>query len=97
MRIGEAASLSSLSARMIWYYEQRGVCGLPQTPGGDLGPCVEELERCVTEHGFIGCLINPDPTGVTWEVPVQNLRNLDCTHYPQPQTGVPYTASAGEC
>ena len=40
----------------------RGVCGLPQTPGGDLAPCVEELERCVTEHGFIGCLINPDPT-----------------------------------
>jgi 4-oxalmesaconate hydratase len=40
----------------------RGVCALPQTPGGDLGPCVDELERCVKEHGFIGCLLNPDPT-----------------------------------
>src|SRR2546430_17196588 len=40
----------------------RGVAGLPQTPGGDLRPCVEELERCVAEHGFIGCLLNPDPT-----------------------------------
>jgi 4-oxalmesaconate hydratase len=40
----------------------RGVCALPQTPRGDLRPCVEELERCVKEHGFIGCLLNPDPT-----------------------------------
>jgi 4-oxalmesaconate hydratase len=40
----------------------RGVCALPQTPGGDLGPCVDELVRCVTEHGFVGCLVNPDPT-----------------------------------
>ncbi len=42
-------------------------------------------------------VINPDPTGVTWEVPVQNRRNLDCTHYPEPQTGVAYTFSSGEC
>jgi 4-oxalmesaconate hydratase len=40
----------------------RGVCALPQTAGGDLGPCVDELVRCVTEHGFVGCLVNPDPT-----------------------------------
>jgi 4-oxalmesaconate hydratase len=40
----------------------RGVCGLPQTLGGDIGACVEELERCVTDQGFIGCLLNPDPT-----------------------------------
>jgi hypothetical protein len=42
-------------------------------------------------------VIDPDGPGPVWEVPVQNLRNLDCTHYPEPQTGVPYTASAGEC
>jgi hypothetical protein len=42
-------------------------------------------------------VIDPDGLGPIWEVPVQNLRNLDCTHYPQPQTGVPYTSSAGEC
>ena len=47
----------------------RGVCGLPQSPGGDITPCVEELERCVNEHGFIGCLINPDPTEGTGLMP----------------------------
>jgi predicted TIM-barrel fold metal-dependent hydrolase len=40
----------------------RGVCGLPQTPGGSLAPVIAELERCVTELGFVGCLINPDPS-----------------------------------
>lgn len=40
---------------------------------------------------------DPDDPGSIWEVPIANTRNLDCTHYPQPQTGVPYTASAGEC
>jgi len=42
-------------------------------------------------------VIDPDGPGPVWEVPVQNQRNLDCTHYPEPQTGVPFTASAGEC
>jgi hypothetical protein len=42
-------------------------------------------------------VIDPDGAGPIWEVPVANTRNLDCTHYPQPQTGVPYTSSAGEC
>jgi predicted TIM-barrel fold metal-dependent hydrolase len=48
----------------------RGVCGLPQTPGGDIRACVEELERCVKEHGFIGCLLNPDPTEGTGLQPI---------------------------
>jgi hypothetical protein len=42
-------------------------------------------------------VIDPDGPGPVWEVPIANTRNLDCTHYPQPQTGVPYTSSAGEC
>jgi hypothetical protein len=42
-------------------------------------------------------VIDPDGPGPIWEVPVFNTRNLDCTHYAQPQTGVPYTSSAGEC
>ena len=41
--------------------------------------------------------IDPDGPGPIWEVPVVNLNNLDCTHYPEPQSGVPFTASAGEC
>ncbi|MEX1147342.1 MAG: amidohydrolase family protein [Sphingomonadales bacterium] len=40
----------------------RGVAGLPQYR--DISPenCLEELERTVTELGFVGCLLNPDPT-----------------------------------
>jgi 4-oxalmesaconate hydratase len=40
-----------------------GVCMLPQSPGADLKGSVNELERCVTELGFIGCNLNPDPGG----------------------------------
>lgn len=40
-----------------------GVCMLPQFPGVSPKSCVEELERCVKEFGFVGCLLNPDPTG----------------------------------
>jgi hypothetical protein len=40
------------------------------------------------------CALIPQPGTAA---PVQNQRNLDCTHYPQPQTGVAYTLSAGEC
>ncbi|MEA2655110.1 MAG: hypothetical protein QOI23_475 [Chloroflexota bacterium] len=42
-------------------------------------------------------VIDPDGPGPIWEVPIANTRNLDCTHYPEPQTGLPYTAAAGEC
>src|SRR5262249_19100564 len=50
----------------------RGVCGLPQSAGGDIRPCVEELERCVAELGFVGCLINPDPTEGTGLMPTMD-------------------------
>src|SRR5271169_5173085 len=39
----------------------RGVCGLPQSPGVSPKNCIPELERCVKQLGFVGCLINPDP------------------------------------
>ncbi len=39
----------------------RGVAGLPQFRVTDLGPAIAELERAVTELGFVGCLVNPDP------------------------------------
>ena len=44
-----------------------GVCQLPQSPGADLTESIAELERCVTELGFIGCNLNPDPSGGKWE------------------------------
>jgi len=44
-----------------------GVCQLPQSPGVSPKNCVEELERCVKEFGFVGCNLNPDPSGgATW-------------------------------
>ncbi len=39
----------------------RGVCAMPQGPGLPAKEWVDELERCVKEMGFIGCIINPDP------------------------------------
>jgi 4-oxalmesaconate hydratase len=42
------------------------VCQLPQTPSAPLANCIEELERCVNELGFIGCNLNPDPSGGNW-------------------------------
>jgi 4-oxalmesaconate hydratase len=46
-----------------------GVCQLPQTPNGSLEDSVAELERCVTELGFVGCNLNPDPSGGFWSSP----------------------------
>ncbi len=46
-----------------------GVCQLPQTPGVSPKNCVAELERCVTQLGFVGCNVNPDPTGGYWRDP----------------------------
>jgi 4-oxalmesaconate hydratase len=43
-----------------------GACQLPQTPGGDLADSVAELRRCVEELGFVGCNLNPDPSGGHW-------------------------------
>jgi hypothetical protein len=42
-------------------------------------------------------VIDPDGPGPIWEVPIVRRANLDCLHYPEPQSGVPYTMSAGEC
>jgi len=46
-----------------------GVCMLPQSPGVSPANCVDELERCVTELGFLGCNLNPDPSGGHWTDP----------------------------
>ena len=46
-----------------------GVCQLPQSPKADPGHSVRELERCVNELGFVGCNLNPDPSGGWWRSP----------------------------
>ena len=54
----------------------QGVAQLPQTRGGDLLRCIEELERCVNEHGFVGAIVNPDP-GADRSSPGLNARYWD--------------------
>ena len=46
-----------------------GVCALPQFPGVEPKNCIPELERAVNDLGFIGCNLNPDPTGAMWTDP----------------------------
>ena len=46
-----------------------GVCQLPQAPGAPPAASVPELRRCVEELGFVGCNINPDPSGGYWSGP----------------------------
>jgi 4-oxalmesaconate hydratase len=46
-----------------------GVCQLPQSPGVSIAHSIDELDRCVNELGFIGCNLNPDPSGGHWTSP----------------------------
>ncbi len=46
-----------------------GVCQLPQSVGVSIRHSIEELERCVLELGFVGCNLNPDPSGGRWTGP----------------------------
>ncbi|MET0704174.1 MAG: amidohydrolase family protein [Mycobacterium sp.] len=45
------------------------VAQLPQTPGGELAPVIDELRRCVDELGFVGCNLNPDAAAGYWTTP----------------------------
>ncbi|MBV8368960.1 MAG: amidohydrolase [Candidatus Eremiobacteraeota bacterium] len=62
---------NDLIARVCALYPQNfvGVCQLPQSPGAPPANSVAELERCVNELGFVGCNINPDPSGGHWTSP----------------------------
>jgi 4-oxalmesaconate hydratase len=46
-----------------------GACQLPQSPGVAPAECIGELTRCVREYGFVGCNLNPDPSGGHWSGP----------------------------
>jgi 4-oxalmesaconate hydratase len=45
------------------------VCQLPQSPAVPIVNSIAELERCVRELNFIGCNLNPDPSGGHWTSP----------------------------
>lgn len=63
--IAWAARCNDLIKRVVDLYPETfaGVCMLPQSPAADLAASVAELERCVSQLGFIGCNLNPDPGG----------------------------------
>ncbi|WP_174365433.1 amidohydrolase family protein [uncultured Caballeronia sp.] len=42
------------------------VCQLPQSPSAAPRNSIPELRRCVEQLGFVGCNLNPDPTGGYW-------------------------------
>ena len=60
-----ARACNDLIARVVGLFPDTfaGVCMLPQSPEADMTSSVAELERCVTQLGFIGCNLNPDPGG----------------------------------
>src|SRR6185369_6722036 len=62
---------NDLIARVCALYPANfvGVCQLPQSPGVPAGRSADELERCVNQLGFIGCDLNPDPSGGHWTAP----------------------------
>lgn len=62
---------NDLIKRVVSLYPENfvGVCQLPQSPGVPIAHSVQELGRCVKELGFIGCNLNPDPSGGHWTAP----------------------------
>ncbi|KZS52358.1 4-oxalmesaconate hydratase [Rhizobium sp. BK591] len=62
---------NDLIKRVVDLYPESfaGVCQLPQTPGISIATAIDELERCVSELGFIGCNLNPDPSGGKFDSP----------------------------
>ncbi len=74
---GEETSLAwtracnDLIKRVIDLYPENfvGICQLPQSPGVPIANSSAELQRCITELGFVGCNLNPDPSGGHWTAP----------------------------
>ncbi|GEC03211.1 4-oxalomesaconate hydratase [Streptomyces spinoverrucosus] len=66
-----ARASNDLVHRVVELYPRHfaAVCQLPQTPGGTLDAAVAELRRCVEGLGFVGCNLNPDPSGGHWTSP----------------------------
>jgi len=62
---------NDLVKRVVDLYPQNfaAVCQLPQSPGVPIAHSIEELARCVNELGFVGCNLNPDPSGGHWTAP----------------------------
>jgi 4-oxalmesaconate hydratase len=55
---------NDIIARTIKLYPRRfrGVAGLPQALGKPISSVFDEMQRCIDELGFVGVLLNPDPS-----------------------------------
>jgi len=62
---------NDLTARQCQLFPNKflGMASLPQSMEVAPSAWVEELERCVKELGFVGCLLNPDPNENTHPEP----------------------------
>lgn len=62
---------NDLIKRVVDLYPENfvGACQLPQSPGVPIAESIGELERCIDELGFVGCNLNPDPSGGHWTSP----------------------------
>ena len=63
-----ARANNDLIKRVVGLYPENfaAVCQLPQSPGVPIANSIAELERCVRELDFVGCNLNPDPSGGHW-------------------------------
>ena len=66
-----AAVCNELIHRLQQLYPRHfiGAAMLPQSLGVDPRSCVAELDRCISDYGFVALNLNPDPSGGHWKEP----------------------------
>jgi 4-oxalmesaconate hydratase len=66
-----AAVCNELCYRVTQLFPGRfiGAAMLPQSPGADPATCIDEIERCVRQYGFVAVNLSPDPSGGHWTSP----------------------------
>ncbi len=66
-----AAVCNELCYRVSQLFPGRfiGAAMLPQSPGADPATCIDEIERCVRQYGFVAVNLSPDPSGGHWTSP----------------------------
>ncbi len=74
-----------------------GAAQLPQSPNADLKASAAELERCVTELGFVGCNLSPDPSGGHWTAPPLDDRYYYPIYEKMSELGIPAMIHVSGC
>lgn len=76
MAVDWAHACNNMIGRVVQLFPDNfvGVCQLPQqvtdgTKPAALDDAIAELERCVLEMNFVGCNLNPDPSGGHFSAP----------------------------